>query len=408
MAANNIRKARSIFPGQRLVIPGKMSKHRYRPSKSSSDRVKVASKPKVKKTVVIYKVKKGDTLGEIAEKHGVKTADIRKWNKIRGNRIFPGKKLKIYKRGAPAGSLTEEILASAGTKTITKTKSVKYKIKSGDTLGGIANRHKVKVSDIKKWNGLKNNTIHPGKSLIVGKKKVKVTVPATTVAAASDTVSAPKVSAKSKGKNSLYKIKKGDSWWSIARRNNMTVAELKALNPKVGRILKAGKKIRVAGSAPAVVVSKSVAPAKAVAKASPSPKKKTTSTYKVKSGDTLYSISRKHAVSIAELTRLNNMSRKSLLKPGMKLKVSGLAAKKVPEPTTGVSDRMALSAAASVPVSSAKVVKYKVKSGDTAWDIARKHKVSINDIKSWNDNTDLKKLKPGDIIKLKLAKRKSL
>jgi len=192
----------------------------------------------------------------------------------------------------------------------------------------------------------------------------------------------------------------------------MTVAELKALNPEVGKILKAGKKIRVAGSAPAVVASKSTATAPKAAEpeatAVAAPKKNATSTHNVKSGDTLYSISRQHAVSIAELTRLNNMSRKSLLKPGMKLKVSGLAAKKVPEPTTGISDRMELSSVAPVPITSSQVVKYKVKTGDTAWEIARKHKVSLNDIKSWNDSADLKKLKPGDIIKLKLAKRKSL
>lgn len=47
---------------------------------------------------------------------------------------------------------------------------INYKIKSGDTLGSIARRHGVKVSDLQKWNGLKNSNIRAGKNLVIYKK----------------------------------------------------------------------------------------------------------------------------------------------------------------------------------------------------------------------------------------------
>jgi membrane-bound lytic murein transglycosylase D len=46
---------------------------------------------------IIYSVKQGDMLGRIAEKHGVSLKKLKKWNKLKGDIIHPGQKLKIYK-----------------------------------------------------------------------------------------------------------------------------------------------------------------------------------------------------------------------------------------------------------------------------------------------------------------------
>ena len=47
--------------------------------------------------------------------------------------------------------------------------SFTHRVKSGETLGGIANRYRVKVNDIKRWNGLKSNTIRIGQRLVIRK-----------------------------------------------------------------------------------------------------------------------------------------------------------------------------------------------------------------------------------------------
>ena len=52
----------------------------------------------------------------------------------------------------------------------TSSESVKYKIKKGDTLSKIASKYHVSVTDLKKWNNLKNDNIFEGQTLIIKKK----------------------------------------------------------------------------------------------------------------------------------------------------------------------------------------------------------------------------------------------
>lgn len=95
-----------------------------------------------------YVVKRGDTLGEIAERHGTTASKLRAWNGIRGSRIHPGQKL-VVRAGAAGGG------------------TVSYRVRRGDTLGGIAKRFNVTVSDLMRWNSLRSSTIHPGNTLVV-------------------------------------------------------------------------------------------------------------------------------------------------------------------------------------------------------------------------------------------------
>jgi len=95
---------------------------------------------------VRYTVKRGDTLSEIAADHGVPLSQLRSWNSIRGSSIRVGQELLLYPQMAP---------------------SVTYTVRRGDTLIGIAGRHGVSVADIKEWNSLSSNTIRPGDQLTI-------------------------------------------------------------------------------------------------------------------------------------------------------------------------------------------------------------------------------------------------
>lgn len=94
-----------------------------------------------------YRVVSGDTLGEIAAKHGVTISQLRQWNGISGSRIRVGQRLDIYPGSSRA--------------------SISYTVRSGDTLIEIAGKHGVTVGNIKSWNSLRSNTIKIGQKLTI-------------------------------------------------------------------------------------------------------------------------------------------------------------------------------------------------------------------------------------------------
>lgn len=96
-------------------------------------------------------------------------------------------------------------------------------VKSGETLGGIATKNHVTVSQIKAWNGIKGTTIWPGQKLKLygtystGNSTSTKTTSTTTTTTKNGTV--------------YYKVKSGDSLWSISKKYpGVTVDELKASN----------------------------------------------------------------------------------------------------------------------------------------------------------------------------------
>ncbi len=110
--------------------------------------IETTQKAEPKANKIIYTVKKGDTLGEIAEEFHVRASNIRSWNNIRGSKIRVGQKLTIYSNAATSNRVT-------------------YRVKRGDTLSGIASKYGVSISDIRKWNGLKSSRIQVGQTLVI-------------------------------------------------------------------------------------------------------------------------------------------------------------------------------------------------------------------------------------------------
>ncbi len=124
MAWNDIKDADLIKAGRRLRVQGGASP--------------VA-------TTLQYAVRSGDTLSSIAASFGVSVADLQRWNGIRdASRIHVGQRLTVH--------------SDAAEWTL-------YIVKGGDTLGAIAEHHGCTVAELKSWNTLSSNTIHPGQQL---------------------------------------------------------------------------------------------------------------------------------------------------------------------------------------------------------------------------------------------------
>lgn len=118
------------------------------------------------------------------------------------------------------------------------------------------------------------------------------------------TVSFAAVTMEAATKTFKYKIKSGDTLSSIAKKNHTTISKVRKANAmKKGQVLKVGKVISVPGKASKTHAS--------------------TTKYKVKKGDTLSGIARKHHTSVSKLRQLNSMKKSQVLKLGKVLKVKG-------------------------------------------------------------------------------------
>jgi len=123
-----------------------------------------------------YKVKKGDTLYSIAQKHKTSVTSLKSINKLKNNNIRVNQVLETTAKKAtnkkPAvKKSTTKVAKPAAVKTASSTV---YTVKKGDTLYRIATNNKISVNTLKAWNGLKSNSIRVGQKLTVkGGKAVK-------------------------------------------------------------------------------------------------------------------------------------------------------------------------------------------------------------------------------------------
>ena len=122
--------------------------------------------------------------------------------------------------------------------------------------------------------------------------------------------------------DSTYKVEKGDTLYSISRKYQITVAELRAANNlSENDVIKAGQKLVIPSAD--IATAAALATDNSVAEKTPA-NITNTSEYSVKKGDTLYGIAKKNGMTVAELLALNNLDSSVVIKVGQKLKIKDL------------------------------------------------------------------------------------
>lgn len=208
-----------------------------------------------------------------------------------------------------AEAVTKAIVEYAGGKYVAPLGSNYYTVKSGDSLWSISRKFGVSVDDLKKVNNLSSNLLSIGQNLIIPGKKNNTS-------------------------SNEYVVKKGDTLYGIANKYNVSVDNLKSYNNLSTDSLSIGQIIKIPDN------------------------KVNSNEYVVKSGDSLYSISRKYGVSVDELMSVNNL-KSTVLSVGQVLKI----------PNSGEVTN----------------VIYTVKKGDNLWSIAKNNKTTVDAIVKLNN-----------------------
>ncbi|MCR8558452.1 LysM peptidoglycan-binding domain-containing protein [Mucilaginibacter sp. BJC16-A38] len=113
------------------------------------------------KTPSYHKVRRGETLRDIADNYGIEVQDIKVWNHLHSNKAVVGQRLKVKE----SADEPEEKPAKSKTHNY-----VTYKVKRGDTLSGIASKFDgASVAKIRELNGLKKGELQPGMTIKISK-----------------------------------------------------------------------------------------------------------------------------------------------------------------------------------------------------------------------------------------------
>jgi membrane-bound lytic murein transglycosylase D len=119
---------------------------------------------------------------------------------------------------------------------------IRYRVRSGDYLGKIANRYGVSVSSIKRWNGLRSDNLRVGQRLTIYPRRAVASAPDPKPVSTES-----KTTASKKGDYITYTVKQGDSLWLICQKYpKVTVAQLKEWNNIwSSKSLKPGTKLKI-------------------------------------------------------------------------------------------------------------------------------------------------------------------
>jgi LysM repeat protein len=196
----------------------------------------------------IYIVKKGDSLYSIASRYGISVSDLKSYNNLTGNDLSIGQELFI-----PTG---QDALDLIGTDYDT------YVVKPGDSLFSIANIYNTSVSNIRDINNLSSDVLIIGQQLLVPRNEEVIDTSITNFI--------------------NYRVVSGDTLYSIASRNGISVDELKRINNLTSNNLSVNQVLKI-------------------------PVMETT-IYTVKKGDTLYNIAREYNTTVDEIMKKNGMT----------------------------------------------------------------------------------------------------
>ena len=302
--------------------------------------------------------------------------------------IFTSNESKIYAYVDKEANLREKpfqivrpIVSQDSVNTFQKLAQAKvryYRVKRGDNLSTIAQKYDVAVDDIKKWNNIRGNKVAYGKNLKINgvesdQKETAVAKVETDIKGVhKDSLATP----------TFYIVQKGDNLSAIAKKFNITLADIKEWNKLTNSNVHLGTSLQVMKNPiNKEVVTESV--------------ERKDIAYSVQKGDNLGSIAKKFGTSIEDLKQWNKLNSNAIA-----IGNSLIVAKNEIVIDTNKATVASFKKKEQFPSTANKEAEYYVKKGDSLYSISKKYPgVTISDLKKWNNIKD-DELKPG--MKLKI------
>ena len=199
----------------------------------------------------VHIVRPGDTLWSVAKMHNMTVSNLKQINNLTSDLLTIGQVLKLND-----SNINNNVNMNDTT----------YVVKFGDTLWKIANMYNTTVEELMRLNDMSSDLLSIGQVLIVRKQN---------------------------SFSNEYIVKAGDSLWKIARENGVSVEDLKEANNLTSNVIFIGQVLTIPTNRSYYT--------------------RATTIYRVKSGDTLFSIAKMHSTTVEKIIELNNLQNDMLV-----------------------------------------------------------------------------------------------
>jgi len=399
-STNGISNAHHILSWQELTIPA-----------GASPRAAAAA------TGATHIVRRGETLGSIAEAYGLPLIELRRANNIWTWFIYAGQELVIPGDGAinveadaPAKQpLAIQDPAPDETSASAESSRATHRVRSGETLGSIAELYGLTVYDLQAANNIWTWTIYVGQELEIPGDGI----PLVKLESTRDASPAPEeTEATIEPSGITHTVQFGETLGTIAAAYGVSLSDLQSLNQIWTWIIYVGQELEIpAGgtlpeapdtpSEPAPADQSSAAPSTPVQNTAPA---STPATHTVQRGETLFSIAKTYGVDLDALIRANGILDATKIHSGLVLRVRDLESYNSPQPiTASVSNTATSPSAAPAPQSAIEREKYTVQPGEFLSQIGARLGMSWLAIAKVNGLSNPDSLKVGTVLLIPTA-----
>ncbi|MDN6181257.1 MAG: LysM peptidoglycan-binding domain-containing protein, partial [Staphylococcus equorum] len=169
-----------------------------------------------------YTVKAGDSVWLIANNNGISMDQLRSWNNIQNDFVYPGQELTVSQGNSSNGSNDSNNNGDSNDNSDSSSNgSDTYTVKSGDSVWLIANNNGISMDQLRSWNNIQNDFVYPGQELTVSQGNSS---------SGSNNSNNSNSSNSNSNSGGSYTVKSGDSVWLIANNNGISMDQLRSWN----------------------------------------------------------------------------------------------------------------------------------------------------------------------------------